>query len=137
MADFQKRILVVDDDLTTIKLIQRYLFHPDNLVLTATSGSQGLQILNEQPVIHVILVDYMMPNMTGVEFIETVRRLEPQPAVIMMSSLTQDEIPAGMRADRFLKKPVSKIHLLEMVEQGVQRFENADGEQNEMTDSSR
>ena len=116
MVDFQGRILVIDDDLTTIKLIQRYLVQPNYRVLTSQSGAEGLRILAEEQTIHVILLDYMMPDMTGVEFMEVLVRQNQRPLLIMMSSLMEDQIPTGFRWDYFLKKPIARANLLDTLE---------------------
>lgn len=63
-------ILYVDDEefnLTSFKAI----FRRDYNILTAISGKDGLQILKDNPV-HLIITDQRMPDMTGVEFLESI-----------------------------------------------------------------
>lgn len=117
-------VLVIDDDQTTLLLIKRYLEASPYTLHTATEARQGLQILKDHPDISVILVDYMMPHMTGVEVLHAVQELSPEPFILLMSSLSQDQIPSGLHADGFIKKPVSKIRLLEVFEEGFQQFDS-------------
>lgn len=70
MTDNKFNILYVDDEefnLTSFKAI----FRRDYNVFTATSGKLGLEILKQNE-IHLIITDQRMPDMTGVEFLESV-----------------------------------------------------------------
>lgn len=70
MTDMKFNILYVDDEefnLTSFKAI----FRRDYNVFTATSGKLGLEILKQNE-IHLIITDQRMPDMTGVEFLESV-----------------------------------------------------------------
>ncbi len=116
-------ILVIDDDQTTLTLIKRYLETSQRTLHLATEARQGLQVLKDNPDISVVLVDYMMPHMTGVEVLHAVQEMSPEPYILLMSSLPKDQIPSGLHADGFIKKPVSKTHLLEVIEQGLIQYD--------------
>ncbi len=116
-------VLVIDDDQTTLILIKRYLEGSQFTLHTATEARQGLQILKENPDISLVLVDYMMPHMTGVEVLHAVQEMSPEPYILLMSSLSKDQIPSGLHADGFIKKPVSKTRLLEVIVEGLQLYD--------------
>ena len=70
------RVLAVDDDPTTLRLLTRHLKNAGYDVLTAENGQEALEIaLHETP--HVIVTDWMMPGMSGVDLCRALRRFEP------------------------------------------------------------
>ncbi|QPJ62977.1 MAG: response regulator [Candidatus Nitronauta litoralis] len=116
------KILLIDDDQTTLLLIKRYLEGSPYFIHTATEARQGLQILKDNPEISLIIVDYMMPHMTGVEVLHAVQDMSPEPFILLMSSLSKEQIPSGLHADGFIKKPISKTNLLEVISKGIQTY---------------
>lgn len=69
-------ILCVDDEAGIVRAIRRILKAESVNILTAESGLEGLEILREQAVA-LILTDYRMPNMNGIEFLERAALLCP------------------------------------------------------------
>ncbi len=120
--ELMDNILLIDDDQTTLLLIKRYLEGSQYTIHTATEARQGLQILKDNPEISLVLVDYMMPHMTGVEVLHAVQEMSPEPYILLMSSLPQEQIPSGLHTDSFIKKPISKTNLLEVIAKGVQIY---------------
>lgn len=114
------RILVVDDDLDSLKLIGLMLQGQGYQIIAAQSGLQALnKALNENP--DLILLDIMMPGMDG---LEVCRRLRADPRtadipVIMFTAKTQvEDKVAGFEAgaDEYLTKPIHPAELLTRVE---------------------
>jgi len=113
------RILVVDDVPANVKLLEARLSAEYFDVLTASSGSEALQIC-QRAECDIILLDVMMPDMDG---FEVCRRLKSNPAthfipVVMITALDSPSdrvrgLEAG--ADDFLTKPVSDIVLIARV----------------------
>ena len=86
-----KKILVVDDDPTTLKLISHFLEKENYRVRTSTSGLEGLQkALQETP--DLILLDVMMPDLNGFQFLSIFRKNgeNAQTPVIFLSSLSEE-----------------------------------------------
>lgn len=118
-------ILVVDDDLQTVKLISLVLQRKGYRVIPATSAVQALaKAETEQP--DLIISDVMMPDMDGFEMC---RRLRSNPRtsaipILMFTAKTAvaDKI-AGFQAgaDDYLTKPVHPAELLSRVEALLQR----------------
>lgn len=100
------RILIVDDDRTTVKLLQTLLEMDGFEVLIAARGQAAFELaLEHSP--DVFLVDYHLADMAGVELVARLRA-EPQFArtpIVMASGLNveYDALRAG--ANQFLVKP--------------------------------
>ncbi|MCB9989776.1 MAG: PleD family two-component system response regulator [Rhodospirillales bacterium] len=113
------RILVVDDILPNVKLLEAKLSSEYYDVLTATSGEEALQKVEEDRP-DLVLLDVMMPGMDG---FEVCKRIKDNPMVahipvVMVTALTDavDKV-RGLEsgADDFLSKPVNDIALMARV----------------------
>ncbi len=79
------RILFVDDEQSILNSMKRLFMNCDYDILTAISGEQGLEkIKNSQPV-HIVVSDYRMPGMNGVEFLKAVSKYWPDSVRIILS----------------------------------------------------
>ena len=113
------RVLVVDDILPNVKLLEAKLASEYYDVLTATSGAEALEkVENEQP--DIVLLDVMMPGMDGFEVCSRIKgnaALAHIP-VVMVTALTDTEdkvrgLESG--ADDFLSKPINDVALMARV----------------------
>jgi DNA-binding NtrC family response regulator len=93
-----KTILVIDDDKFMRKSCTRILAKEGWTVLCAEDGEQGLQEVKNNPDgIDVVLVDQMMPVMSGMEAVEQIHALDPNlPVILMTGSATADTIQEAM-----------------------------------------
>jgi DNA-binding NtrC family response regulator len=82
--DFRIRLLIVDDEQTIRRLCMTVGESLGFLCLEAESGDAALALLEEQPV-HMILTDMVMPRMSGLEFLEQVKRDFPAIEVAVMT----------------------------------------------------
>ena len=113
------RVLVVDDILPNVKLLEAKLSCEYYEVITATSGIEALEkVENENP--DIVLLDIMMPGMDGFEVCERIKA-NPEKShipVVMVTALTdiQDKV-RGLEAgaDDFLSKPINDIALMARV----------------------
>jgi CheY-like chemotaxis protein len=95
-------ILCVDDEENPLMLRKRVLQKAGYHVLTARSGTEGLQIAATEDV-DLVLSDYLMPSMNGAEFAARIKALYPQIPVMLLSGV--NEIPPNSYlADAFLSK---------------------------------
>jgi pilus assembly protein CpaE len=110
-----EKILIIDDDLDTLRLVGLMLQRQGYHISAATNGSQGLtKALEERP--DLILLDVMMPDMDGYE---VTRRLRKNPAtsatpILMFTAKTQlDDKVTGFEvgADDYLTKPTHPTEL--------------------------
>ncbi len=90
-------ILVVDDQEDTTHSVRALLEHEGHRVLTAASGSEALDLLQHAEV-HVIIVDYFMPRMTGAEFVERVRLVDAYVQIILQTGYAGENPPRTLLA---------------------------------------
>ena len=94
------RLLVADDSETVLLMLQRRLVMEGYEVITATDGFQALERLKEagkdKP--DVILLDAMMPNMSGTEVLENLRDQGSKIPVLMISAHLDVNEPDRMRS---------------------------------------
>ena len=77
-------VLYVDDEPENLRIFELG-FRREFSIVTAISGEEGLQILNEQP-IALVLSDHRMPGMTGVAFLSRVRELDPKTIRVLVTA---------------------------------------------------
>jgi signal transduction histidine kinase len=85
-------ILVVDDQPEITQSVQALLEREGHQVRTAFSGNEALEVLRETEV-HLVIVDYLMPRMTGAELVERVRRVDPYVQIILQTGYAEDNPP--------------------------------------------
>ncbi|MEH6583637.1 MAG: sigma 54-interacting transcriptional regulator [Halioglobus sp.] len=114
----QRRLLLVDDDPSLLKLLTIRLEAEGYLVSTAESAEAALQVLRNEPT-ELMLTDLRMEGTSGLELFEQARHFHPGLPVIIMSA--QGTIPEAVTATQmgafeFLTKPVDKSLLLSTIE---------------------
>ena len=70
--DEDVKILCVDDEVNVLKALERLFLDSDYEILTASSGEEGLKILGNTETVQLIISDYRMPKMNGVDFLKKV-----------------------------------------------------------------
>jgi response regulator RpfG family c-di-GMP phosphodiesterase len=122
----QQNLLIVDDDAIQLRLLEHLLQRDDLRVLKASSGPEALSILKCMPV-SVIISDYQMPEMSGVEFLKAAKEKAPHAVRIMLTGRTDAEgaIDAINVSEvfRYLTKPFDNEVLRATVEQALLRAE--------------
>src|SRR5437588_3509418 len=103
------RLLVVDDDSLLRKLVTEQLSRSDFAATPAASARECLQLLREADY-DVVLLDIMMPDMSGLEALREIRKLEDPPEVVMLTADTS--LSTGIEAMRhgaydYLTKPAT------------------------------
>ena len=116
------RLLVADDSETVLLMLQRRLEMEGYEVITATDGFQALERLGDansgKP--DVILLDAMMPNMSGTEVLEKLRDAGSKIPVLMISAHLDVNEPDRMRslgAADCIPKPFEWEDLIERIEE--------------------
>jgi len=111
-------VLLVDDDEFVLHALRRLLEDDDRELLTATDGSEALQLLERQPVA-LVISDQRMPNLTGLELFREVKKRWPETVRVLLTgyaemNLVIEAINQG-EVYRFLTKPWDTRELLQMV----------------------
>ena len=111
------KMLVIDDDPMMLELYQEVLTRAGHEVVLAENGTQGLARAERQP--ELIVVDLMMPNLNGYEFVRQFRALDGhgKTPVIAASGLSTGEWALRAGADRFLAKPFRSQELIALVDE--------------------
>lgn len=108
------KILVVEDDKNAAKLMQIILTKAGYDVKLAGNGIQALQLMDNE-YIDLIVLDIMMPEMDGYQFVQTIRTNDVNVPVLMVTAkqLNEDKYKAFIAgADDYLVKPVDELELL-------------------------
>jgi CheY-like chemotaxis protein len=116
-------VLLVDDSQTLRSLTEMQLVAEGFAVTTASSGSEAMAMIDRDPdMFDLILTDFAMPLMSGVELVKAVRdRRADWPAVIV-TGYAQTEALSGRPVDvPVLAKPFSTVALIDAIEQSLRR----------------
>ena len=114
----ETRVLVVEDDYLTARLIQSRLEMEGLPVRTAANGQEALAALREEPA-ELLVTDLMMPAMNGFRLIQEVRELPPPqgqaPILVVSANHNEPDMLAcfAAGADDFMTKPISLPVLVE------------------------
>ncbi|MFI5387428.1 MAG: response regulator [Fimbriimonadales bacterium] len=110
------RIVIADDNLQNVELLEAYLSDFDCEIRTAHDGEETLLVV-EQFVPDLLLLDVMMPRLSGFEVCKKLRA-DPRTRellILMVTALNEAaDLERGVQAgtDDFLTKPVNKVELL-------------------------
>lgn len=107
-------ILVADDDKNTCRFLQAVLEEANYTVSTARDGIQALEIL-EREHIDLVVLDIMMPGMDGYEFTQTLRDVQNNIPILMLSAkqLAADRKKGFLvGTDDYMTKPVDEEEML-------------------------
>lgn len=121
-----KKILIVDDDPDTVKMLNSYLRELGYTMLSAASAIEGLRTLfNERP--NLILLDVVMPGMDGWEMAARVRELSDVPMIMVTAKDSEVDKLRGFNLgiDDYVTKPFSLMELSARVEAVLNRAEKA------------
>jgi CheY-like chemotaxis protein len=116
----RRKVLIVDDDVRNIFALTSALEAYDINVLRAENGRAGIESLNKNPDVDLVLMDIMMPEMDGYETIRAIRRIErfeDLPIIALTAramKVDRDKcIEAG--ASDYIAKPLDTDQLLSML----------------------
>lgn len=119
-----KKILVVDDKAELRTLLRSYLAQEGFDVVSASDGQEALYIArHEKP--NLIILDLMMPEMGGYEFMRTYSREAETPVVILTAKIEENDKVLGLElgADDYVTKPFSPRELTARVRAVLRRAE--------------
>ena len=117
-----KRVLVVDDSRSQRRILSVFLSRWGYQVLEASSGNEGLEICKSHD-IDMVVSDWMMPGLNGLEFCAAFRALDTGHYgyfILLTSKSEKGEIAHGLDigADDFLTKPVASLELHARIKAG-------------------
>jgi DNA-binding response OmpR family regulator len=123
-----QRILVVDDNTFTLRIVQHALEQAGFQALTAVSGRDALKLINRHGVPHLAIVDLHMPVMSGFEFCHAVREFTNMPIIMLTAVSTTETIVKGIEqfAEDYVIKPFNPTELVARVNRVLRRMGNYD-----------
>ncbi|HMK33751.1 MAG TPA: response regulator [Desulfomonilaceae bacterium] len=88
---FDARVLLVDDEVAFVTAMSKRLTKRDLHVTTAFSGSEGIEILEKDSNIDVVILDVKMPGMDGLQTLQAIRNRFPLVEVVMLTGYSTVE----------------------------------------------
>ncbi|MCP4370764.1 MAG: diguanylate cyclase, partial [Deltaproteobacteria bacterium] len=122
MSNDNFSILIAEDDAVTRVLLKKTLIKEGHEVVSAENGQKAFEMFKEK-FFPIILTDWMMPEMDGLELCRAIRQ-EENPGYVFIVLLTskdsQDDIISGLEAgaDDYLTKPFNRVELIARLNSG-------------------
>jgi DNA-binding response OmpR family regulator len=120
-----KRILIVEDDATIVLGLERALHNEHYETLAAYTGTEGLRLARERHP-DLLILDLMLPEMSGLEICKRLRDEKIMTPVIMLTAKAEEEdkvLGLELGADDYVTKPFSLRELLARVRAQLRREE--------------
>jgi len=123
--DGQVKILCVDDEMNVLRALRRLFLDDDFIILTAGSAEEGLEILRSDGEIRIVVSDYRMPGMNGVDFLREVCKNWPDTERIVLSGYADtaavvEAINVG-EIYKFIPKPWNDDELRVTIHKAMER----------------
>lgn len=135
-------VLVVDDSRAQRRILSSYLGRWGYMVFEAASGEEAMEVCRSES-IDLVVSDWMMPGISGLEFCQEFRKLEREHYgyfILLTSKSDKTEVAQGLDigADDFLTKPVAGDELLARIRAGerILRMERELTEKNRLVSST-
>ncbi|HXE98377.1 MAG TPA: response regulator [Dongiaceae bacterium] len=120
------RILFVDDERNVLRSLERLFLEEEYEIFTSASGQEGLEIIDQSGPFQLIVSDYRMPSMNGVEFLSEVFRRWPDTERIILSGYADTAaIVAAINEGRiykFIAKPWNDDDLMQAIREVIDRY---------------
>jgi DNA-binding response OmpR family regulator len=117
-----KTILIVDDKLNALRLLTDYLTANGFRTVTASNGREALYVArHEKP--DLVLLDIMMPEMDGLEFIRHFRKERQTPVIMLTARVEETDKVVGLElgADDYVTKPFGMAELVARIRAVMRR----------------
>ena len=103
-----KTILLVEDEENISNVIKAYLIKEGFNVITAENGLKALELFNNEK-IHLIILDLMLPKLSGEKVCTTIRATSDIPIIMLTAKVDEDDKIEGLSigADDYVTKPFS------------------------------
>lgn len=125
MNEQAPKILAVDDEVKILEVIKAFLESKGFIVFTAENADQALEIFNNEQ-ISLIILDLMLPGMSGEEICKTIRKKSRVPIIMLTAKADEADMIEGLGigADDYITKPFSLKALHARIEAVLRRSSN-------------
>jgi diguanylate cyclase (GGDEF)-like protein len=124
--DSKGKVLIVDDAPDTLEIIQTLLQYEGYEAITASTGEEGVKKAEEEKP-GVVLMDISLPGIDGTEALRQIREKNPLVCVVMLTAFaTVENAIRALKegASDFIKKPFENAHLIHIVSQCFDRYQD-------------
>ena len=117
-------ILIIEDEKGISKIIKSYLEKENYDVFQAFDGKEGFDIFEKEN-IDLILLDLMIPKISGEDLIKEIRNKSNVPVIMVTAKVSEDDIVNGLKlgADDYVTKPFSPKELMQRIKTVLRRIE--------------
>jgi two-component system, OmpR family, response regulator VicR len=124
LADMEtkKRVLIVDDEPQIVKIFGLKLKLAGYDVLSVTGGAEAIELVRTQK-FDVMLLDVLMPNVTGMDVLDSVRVFSNIPIIIFTAKPDIFEIAKRFGANDYISKPINPDLLVEKIKGVIEAAE--------------
>jgi DNA-binding response OmpR family regulator len=124
------KILVVDDDQDIVELLSIYIRNEGYEPIAATSGTVALSELEQHPDIDLIILDIMMPDISGIEVMKQVRATSQVPIIIVSAKTSDIDKIQGLisGADDYVVKPFNPLEVMARIKSLLRRIHAGDAD---------
>ena len=122
-------ILICDDDKDIVNALKIYLKNPEYRILEAYNGKEALEKA-EGEVIHLVLMDIMMPIMDGLTALATLREHYNMPVILLTAKAEDMDKILGLNvgADDYITKPFNPMEVVARVNSQIRRYTRFGGD---------
>lgn len=120
------KVLFVDDDAEVLRSFQRF-FIDDFVIDVAESGEEGLALFKSKGPYEVVVSDYRMPKMDGIQFLSKIHEMAPDTTRIMLTGFAELQVAVDAVNEghifRFLTKPCPPASVARAISDGLRNCE--------------
>lgn len=118
----QKNILIVDDEQKILEVIASFLESQNYQVFQAENGAKAFEIFEKEN-ISLIILDLMLPDLSGEEICKKIRRTSRVPIIMLTAKVEESDVLEGLEigADDYITKPFSLKELIARVKAVLRR----------------
>jgi DNA-binding response OmpR family regulator len=119
-----QRVLIVDDNAYTLRIVEHTLKQAGYQTSTAISGKEALTHIDRYGLPHLAIVDLHMPRMSGFEFCRKIHEFSDVPVIMLTAVANEETIIEGLEqhADDYIVKPFNPPELLARVQRVLRRM---------------
>jgi len=119
------KVLIVDDELTNIKLTKAYLLqlgYKEDSIVEAEDGEEALEKLRKDDIFDYVLLDIYMPRMSGLELLDIIKndnKLKDIPIIIFTTDDKKKAEAMAKGVDKFLVRPIDFNNFVKSISEFV------------------